>query len=156
MAGDKMTGFLLNNGRLFLHTNVHTLGASCVERTSLGRIHRTGNVALKYRFCGMFLIYLKSGDRSQERLCIGMKLLFKQFGTVGNFTYTAEIHNEYTVAEMLYNAEVVSDKEICKLLLLGKLIEKLKNLCLNRNVESGNRLIKYNKLCIKSDSTGNT
>ena len=113
-----MTGFLLNNGRLFLHTDIHTLGASCVERTALGRIHGAGNIAFKNGLCGVLLIDFKSGNGGKQRFRIGVKLVFEQLVTVGNFAYATQIHNKNTVAEMLYNAKIVGDEEVCKLFFL--------------------------------------
>ena len=50
-------------------------------------------------------------------------------------------HHQHTVAEMMNHAEVVRDEDVAYSQLLFEIAEEVKNLRLNRHVESRHRLI---------------
>ena len=144
-----MPGLALNDGRLDLLADFHALGAPCVERTALRRVHGARNVALEHGFGGVLLIDGKARNGSQKGIGVGVKRVMEKVVAVRKLADASEIHNQYSVAEMLDDAEVVGDEEIGEVLFGGKLVEKLENLRLDGNVKGGNGLVKDDEAGVK-------
>ena len=67
-----MPGLALNDGRLDLLADFHALGAPCVERTALRRVHGARNVALEHGFGGVLLIDGKARNGSKKGIGVGV------------------------------------------------------------------------------------
>ena len=68
----------------------------------------------------------------------------------------AQVHNGDTVRDHLHNGKVMGDKYVCQLVLLLELMEKVLYLCLDGNVQSGDRLVGNHQMGVYRKGTGNS
>ena len=66
-----------------------------------------------------------------------------------------QIHNGDAVGDVLYHREVMGDEQIGQALLLLQLLQKVDDLRLDGNVQSGNTLVADHKLGVDSQGAGN-
>ena len=56
----------------------------------------------------------------------------------------AQIHHGYTVADMLYHREIVSDKKVGQMKLLLQILQEVKDLGLDGDVQGRDRFVSNN------------
>ena len=123
----------------------HTILTSGVELTTLGGICRAGKLALE---CHRIALLMRVRDRNCGEqslgvgvLCIGADLLLG-----ASLNDVAKVHNGDLIGDILNNGEVVGNEHIGHTLFSLELLEKVDDLCLDRNVERRNGLIADNEL----------
>ena len=57
---------------------------------------------------------------------------------------TAKVHDGYTVADMLYHREIVSDKKVGQMKLLLQILQEVQDLGLDGDVQSRDRFVSNN------------
>ena len=74
---------------------------------------------------------------------------------VRNLNHLTQIHNGNAIGDVLYDGQVVGDKQIRGTELVLQFLEQVQNLGLNGNIQSGNRLVADNQLGLQRKSAGN-
>ena len=85
-----------------------------------------------------------------------MNRIVKEFFTVCQFHQISQIHYANPVTDMFHHRKVMSNEQICQPSFFLKFFQKIYNLCLNRNIQRGNRFITYDKIRIYCQRTGNS
>ena len=67
----------------------------------------------------------------------------------------SQVHDRYPIRDMFHYIQGMRNKNVRKAELRLKVFQKIKNLGLNRDIQSGNRLITENEFWMKGDSAGN-
>ena len=90
-------------------------------------------------------------------IILGIRVLrvTKQFLRLGKFDQLTQIHHRYPVADMVDDAQVVGHKQISQVQFLLQLLQQIYNLCLNRYIQRGYRLIRNDKFRLHRQSSGN-
>src|SRR2546427_9821863 len=84
---------------------------------------------------------IRYGDRRQEGLGIGMLGRREQFFGGCSLHDPADVHYRDPIADVLDDAQVVSDEEIRKPKSFLKLEEEVQDLCLDRHVQRGDGFV---------------
>src|SRR5215472_16017291 len=87
------------------------------------------------------LARLDLADFSEQRLRVGMVRRGEYVGGRTRFDDAPEIHDDDPVADVLDDAEVMTDEEVREVERRLEIHEKIEQLRLDRNVESGNRFV---------------
>ena len=74
---------------------------------------------------------------------------------VRNLNHLTQIHNGNAIGDVLYDGQVVGDKQICGTELVLQFLEQVQNLGLNGHIQSGNRLVADNQLGLQRKCAGN-
>src|SRR5438094_779885 len=97
---------------------------------------------------------IRYGDRRQEGLGIGVLRRREQvFGGRG-FDNPADVHYRDPVADVLDDAQVVSDEEIGKPESFLKLEEKVQDLCLDRHIQRGDGFVRNDQTRMQGKCAG--
>ena len=155
VARRKVTGLVLGVARGNVLTLFCSVRTSCVEQTSLRRISGGGNISLKNDSVHLH-VGIRLGYSREERLCVGVKGIIKDILLVTELYHRAEVHDADLVGNELNDREVVRDEEIGEVHRLLKALQKVDNLRLDRNVESGNGLVTYYELRLYRECSSNT
>ena len=78
------------------------------------------------------------------------------FPRIHNFNNVPQIHNTYNIRDITYNRKVMGNENIGEAQIFLQLFEQFDNLRLNRNIQSGNRLIADNQFRVAGKRAGNT
>ena len=70
-----------------------------------------------------------------------MQRLLEEASLVSHLNNTSEIHHRDPVADMLDHGEVVANEHIGQLEFVLEVHQEIDNLCLDRHVQSGDRLV---------------
>ena len=70
--------------------------------------------------------------------------------------HVSQIHDTDPVADMLYHAKIVCDKEIADALFFLNILQKVDDLCLDGNVERRNRFVADDKVWFKCQRSRNS
>ncbi len=103
------------------------------------------------------LLDVRIGHRHgrQQRLRVRMVRLTVERLPVRNLDHLAQVHNGNTIGDVLHDREVVSNEEICGTELVLKFLKQVQDLCLDGNIQSGNRLVADNQLGLQRKCAGN-
>ena len=97
----------------------------------------------------LLLIYgVGQGNGGQKGSRIRMQGILKELVRIRQLHHLAEVHNTDTVGEVLNDGQVVGDEQDGQTELLTQLVEQVDDLCLNGNVQCGNRLVADQKFRI--------
>ena len=77
-----------------------------------------------------------------------------QLKAVGQLHQLAQVHNADAVGNVLDNAQVMGDEQIGQAHLLLQVLEHVDDLCLNRNVQGGDRLVADDELRVHRQGAG--
>ena len=119
-----MAGLVFGVLRRYVLTLLGSIGASCMEETSLRRICRGGNISLEHDSLHLN-IRVRLGDSREERLGIRMKGIIEDILLVTELHHRAEVHYTDLVRDELNYGEVVGDEEICEVHRLLKALQKI-------------------------------
>lgn len=90
--------------------NLHSFETSGMKKTPRWRIHRTWSITFEnYSFS---LPIRAAGYCRKKRLCIGMEGRSVQFFGFGKLNDFSEVHNGYSVAEIVHDVQVMRNEEI--------------------------------------------
>ena len=78
-----------------------------------------------------------------------------QLVAVGQLHHLAQIHDADAVGDMLDNAQVMGDEQVGQTHLLLQILKHIDDLCLNGNVQCGDRLVTNDELGVHGQCTGN-
>lgn len=87
---------------------------------------------------------------SKQRAGIRMSGCGKQCFGGGTFHDPAQIHDEDTVSNMLDYTKVVADEEIGEVELLAQASEEIDDLCLDRDIQRGDRFVTNDEIGLHS------
>ena len=93
--------------RLDVLANFHTARTARVEFTTLGRVRRTGNIAVQYNAIA-FVVRIGHRHGRQQSVSVRVHRLIENIAFTAQLDKTAEIHNAHSVRNMLNNAQIVS------------------------------------------------
>lgn len=125
------------------------VGAACAEAASARRIEGTRNIAFKRNAVSRSRRFrIGFGNSGDKALRVRVRAVGDKLPTVGDLDELTEVHNAYSVRNMLYDAEVMRDKEVGKTEVVLKILKHIYHLCLNGNIKCGNRLVADYKLGI--------
>src|SRR5438552_12047159 len=85
--------------------------------------------------------YLKPRDRREQAVRIGVKRLREQGVDLGFFDLPARIHHDYRLRGFGYDPEIVRDQDHRGAEFFLQLQDQVKDLCLDRHIERGRRLV---------------
>ena len=140
MASNEVTGSDLHAGRRSLLTLFGAILTSGMELTSLRRICGAGKFAFQCHRLGLS-VRIRNGNRREERLRIRvLRVTADILGSTGLNDVT-QVHYGNTVGDVLNDGKVVGNEEIGHTLFPLKLLQKVDDLRLNGNVQSGNGLV---------------
>jgi len=154
MANNKVAGLNLALNGLFHLAALHAVGAAGVELAALGGISGRGNGAFQ-NYAVHLGIGVGNRNCREQSLGIGVERIAEDILGLTVLNKIAQIHNADGIGDMLNNAQVVGDEEIGEVTLFLQFLQQVDDLSLDRNVQSGNRLIAYDELRVESQSTGN-
>ncbi len=83
-----------------------------------------------------------------------MKHIFVKLLHRCKFHETSEVHDADLVADMTDHREIMADKQIGIAVLALEILENIDHLCLNRDIQSRDRLITHNKFRMCHQCTG--
>ena len=112
MAGNKVTLSFFRRFRPDLSTDFIGKGAAGMKTTPGRRIQRAGHVPFKNHTFFLLRTPAQAGDTRKKKLCVRMKRLGIEFRAGSHFHKPAQIHHRYSVADVLYHAQVMSDKKV--------------------------------------------
>lgn len=135
-----MTVAVVDELRLDFAADVHTLAAACVEFTALGRIGGRGNVALQ-DYPLHLDVGVGHGYGGEQSLRVRVHGTGEQILLFAVLDHVAEVHDAHLVGYVLYDREVVRNKDIREVVFFLQILEKVYDLSLNGNVERGNGLV---------------
>ena len=78
-----------------------------------------------------------------------------QLVAVGQLHHLAQVHHADAVGDVLDNAQVMGDKQVGQAHLLLQILKHVDDLCLDGNVQCGNRLVTNDELRVHGQCTGN-
>ena len=107
---------------------------------------------------GQTLFFIKGAfrrDRGEQRL--GVRMLRIRVDSLRSVELhdTSQIHDHDPVADVFDDAEVMRDENISQVKLLLQAAEEVDDLCLDRNVQSGYRLVADDDLRLHGEGAGN-
>ena len=140
-----MTAHEVVRGDLFLDrgllpANGLRIFASRMKVTTRRGIGRVGHFALEDDAVGA-KARIRYGDRRQEGLGIGMLRRREQFLGGRGLHDPADVHHRDPLADVLDDAQVVSNEEIGKPKSFLKFEEEVQDLCLDRHVQGGDGFV---------------
>ena len=107
---------------------------------------------------GQALFFLKRAfwrDRGEQSLRVRvLRICVDAFGGV-ELHDAPEVHDHDPVTDIFDDAEVMGDKNICQVKLLPQAAEEVDDLCLDRNVQCGYRLVADDDLRLHGEGAGN-
>src|SRR5262245_52299413 len=111
MAGNPVSPPNVLELRLDFLTNFLFVHATCMEMTALGWVDRTGYISFKND--AFFLDRrIRNGYSREQRFCIGMLRMLVEILIGSQFDNLAEVHHRDPVADMLYDVQIMGNKEI--------------------------------------------
>jgi len=155
-----MTAHEVVGGDLFLYRGLLSADglrilAPGMEMTTRRGIGRVGYFALEDNPFGA-KARIRFGDRRQKGLGIGMLRKREQFFGGRGLHDPADVHHRDPFADVLDDAEVVSDEEIGKPKSFLKIEEEVQDLCLDRHVQGGNGFVRNHQPGIQGEGPGDT
>src|SRR6202521_280793 len=153
-----MTAHEVVGGDLFLYRGLLSADglrilAPGMEMTTRRGIGRVGYFALEDDPVGA-KARIRFGDRRQEGFRIWMLRRREQFFGRRGLHDTADVHYRDPVADVLDDAQVVSDEEIGKPKSFLKLEEEVQDLCLDRHVQGGDGFVRNDQMGIQGKGAG--
>ena len=141
--------------RLLVLTDLHALTAAGVDLTSCRRIGRGRNIALQK---DTFLsdIRIRHRNRGKQRFRVRMQRVSENIGRLAGLYHAAKVHNAHGIRNMLYDRQIVRDKQIGQSSLLLQIAKQVNDLCLNRHVQCRYRLIAHDEFRIQRKRTRDT
>ena len=113
---------------------------SCCKRTAFWQIDGAWDIAFQ-NASFLLVAWVRNWNCRQQCLSIWMgRILVVHFLWSCLYNKT-QIHNRNAVRDHLNNRQVVGDEHIGQVKFLLKLMQKVKYLCLNRNVQRRDRLV---------------
>ena len=88
-----------------------------------------------------------------QGLGIGMTRCVKYLLWPSHLHYLTQVHHSDIIADTLGNQKLMGDVEISKAKLIFEVLQKVKNLSLDRDVQSRGRFVKGDKLRLRSQGT---
>ena len=156
MAGCPVAGGdLLELGHLVCALLIR-IGAAGAETAARRRVQGAGHIALQHDTLGLAC---RDGvchrDGRDQAAGVGVDAVSDQLVAVGQLYHLAQIHDADAVGDVLDNAQVMGDEQVGQTHLLLQILEHIDDLCLNGNVQCGNRLVTNDELGVHSQCTGN-
>src|SRR5262249_52393100 len=134
MAGNPVPPPNVLELRLNFLTNLLFVHTTRMEMTALGRVNRTGHIALKND--AFFLErWVRNGYSTEQRFGVGMLRILVQVFIGSQFENLAKVNHRHTVADMLHNVQIMSNKEIGQTKFRLQIFEQIDDLGLDRHVE---------------------
>ena len=94
------------------------------------------------------------GDCRQQSLSVGMAGVVVDLIHGAQLHQLAQIHDGHAVAQMLDHRQVMGDEHVGQVQLLLQLLQQVQDLCANRHVQSGDRLVADQQLGVGGDGAG--
>lgn len=114
--------------------DVHGVWAAGAEATSGRRIDRVGGVTREWGPLDTFIGVHRRG-RGEERLCVGVQGLRRDLLGTAELHDVAEIHDEYAIAEILNDVQVMRNEHIGQAEIVLQGLEQVQHLGLHRFIE---------------------
>src|SRR5207249_2858607 len=109
------------------------------------RIHRRRRIAREDDALALALASrIDNWHRANERFGVWMQRFLQNGACLTKFYDFSQIHDRDSVRDVFHHREVVRNEDDRKFYLLPKLCEQIDDLCLNGNVEGGDRLVRDN------------
>ena len=156
-ACHKMSRLYLNQLRLVLMAAVLANRTAAAELTFITKSDGVRKSTFQHNSVTI-LLNIRIRNRNCGKKCLGIWVhrILKKLLTVSKLNKRSQIHNTNTVTDMLNHGKVMGNKQISQSTLSLKLLQKVDNLCLNGNVQSGDWLITYDEIRVYRKSAGNT
>ena len=152
-AGDKVVRLHFNQLRVMDPARFVGVDAARGESALVRKVNGRCNLPLQNNaLC--FVMDIRHRDGGEQRLGIRMDGVFKQTLGGGFLHYTAQIHNSNVIREMVDHREVVGDENIGQPHFFLQALEQIQDLGLDRDIQSGNRLIAHNKFGVERQCAG--
>ena len=130
--------------------------AARVETTAARRIDRRRRIALQNDALSRALhIRVRNRHGRKQRLRIGVVRLCVEGLPVRDLHHVAKVHNGDAIGDVLNDGKVVSDEQVRGSVLILKVLEKVEDLGLNRDVKRGDGLVANDQLRLERKGTGN-
>ena len=123
------------------------------KRTAFRRIQHIDRSTL-YRDQSFVTLCIYTRHRTQKSFCIRMRRFIENIINRALFNDTACIHNGNLIADIRNNTKVMSDKNDSHFCFLLQVFHQVKDLCLDRNIQSCSRLIRDQKLRMTDQTHG--
>ena len=132
MAGDETRGaFDRLKRRLGDAANLLRVKTARVKTARGGRRNRTGRIDIAHRQRLALSAGRRLGNRSHQRLRIGVQRLAPECAPVRQFDDLAEIHDGDAIRDMLDHGQIMRDKEIADIELSAQAGEQIDDLGAN-------------------------
>ena len=115
-----------------------------MEITTGWRMGGICNITLQYD-PAFFISGIRFWDGGKKRFRVWMFGGEEKLIRLRQLDYFTHIHHRNTVTDILNHRQIVSDKQICQIILGLQLTQQIEYLCLNRHVQCGDRFICDNK-----------
>ena len=132
------------------------IGAAGAEGAAGGRVQRAGNVAGQHNtlvLSGGLGVRQRNGGH--QALGIGVQGMIIDLPGICQLHHFTKVHDGDSVGNVTHNQKIVGNEQISKAHLILQFIKHIDDLCLDRNVQSGNRLVTDNELGIHGHGPGN-
>ena len=141
--------------RTDLLANTNTAAAARMEGAAGWRIYRTRYITLQHN-PAFFRIEIYYRNSRKQRLGIGVLSMSIQLISISQFNNPPQIHNRDTVSDIFNNTQIMGNKNIGNTALFFQIHQQIQYLCLDRNIQCRNCLIRNNQLRIKTERPCNT
>ena len=138
-------------GRVFAATIFGNRTAG-MERTTGRRIQRRRNIACQNNALP-FQIGIDHRNRGDQGLGVRVPGVLANFCGVARFDDSAKIHHEDSLADMLYNGQIVGDEQIRQVVFALEINEQINNLRLDGNVERAHSFVTNDELRFNGEGT---
>ena len=144
MTGDTVPFPLLFQHRAHFGADIGSVTAAGVETASPGGMHRRGHIPFENLRLHIHL-GVRRGNRREKALSVGMPGVPVQLTRCGLFHDSAQVHHHDAVRHVLHHRKIVGHEEQREAEILLEIDEQVENLGLNREIQSGHRLVAHDE-----------
>ena len=149
MAGDETPLLDLAERRHRFPAHILCIRAPRVERASGRDVQRRRDLAVQlHAFIGSRNLRIRNRHGGHQGFCIRMQRPVIDLARVSQLDHPAQIHDRDAVRDMADHKKIMCDKQVGQVHLGLKLVKHIDDLCLNRHVERGYRLVADHKVRI--------
>ena len=156
MTGHKVPRRSLFEYRRALAALVAGHRAAAGECADPGFVNWAGHVALD-DLALLLRLQLRIGDRhgGKQRLRVRVQRMGVQFVARRQLHHAAQIHHRDAVGDVFDDVQIVRDEQIRQPHPLLQIVQQVDDLCLNRHIQRGNRLVADDELRLDGQRAGN-
>ena len=153
MAGGDVIGGMFDHFGLDLGADRHRVGAAVLEAAAHGNVIGIGGFALQGSLFDRFDVF-KGGHSLEQGFGVGMQGLQVEVVGVANFEDLAQVHDDDLAADVPDDAQVVGDEQHGEVQVLLKLMQQIDDLCLDGNIQRGDRFVGDKEFRVDGEGPG--